>query len=83
MNEQRKPVYTISRFCADHSISRTFLHQLKAQGKAPRMMAVGRRVLITDEAARDWRGLMEREAAADIATPQSLPSAPIARKQAA
>lgn len=59
-----RPAYTVAQFCADHNISRTHFYQLIKDGKAPRLMKVGRRVLISAEAAADWRRDMERESAA-------------------
>jgi hypothetical protein len=55
--------YTIAEFCTAHRISRSKLYQLWAAGAGPRMMKVGRKVLITNEAAAEWR--RAREAAAE------------------
>lgn len=55
--------YTIAEFCDAHRISRTHLHNMTKAGRGPRVMKVGRRVLITPEAAADWRRLLEQEAA--------------------
>jgi predicted DNA-binding transcriptional regulator AlpA len=54
---------SIAEFCAANGISRTTLFRLRKGGKAPRTMPVGSRVLITAEAAKDWRAAREREAA--------------------
>lgn len=51
--------YTIAEFCQAHRISRTHLHNLDKAGKGPRKMKVGRRVLISPEAAADWRRQLE------------------------
>ncbi len=51
--------YTVAQFCADHNISRTHFYQLTKDGKGPRLMKLGRRVLISAEAAADWRRQME------------------------
>jgi len=57
-----KVVFTIPEFCSTHGdISRQFLHKLIKDGKGPRLMKVGRRTLITAEAAADWRKQMENE----------------------
>lgn len=57
-----KLVYTVSEFCAAHGdISRSFFYKLLKQGKAPRLMKVGSRVLISAEAAAEWRAKMEKE----------------------
>jgi hypothetical protein len=47
--------YTIAEFCAAHRISRSQLYELWHAGKGPRVKRVGARVLITIEAAADWR----------------------------
>lgn len=52
-------VYTVATFCAAHSISRTHLYMLDKAGRGPRRMKVGRRVLISAEAAAEWRTSME------------------------
>lgn len=54
-----RPAYTIAQFCADHNISRTHFYQLIKDGKAPRLMKLGRRVLVSAEAAADWRRQLE------------------------
>ena len=54
-----RPTSTIAQFLADHNISRTHLHNLQKAGKGPRVMRVGRRVLISAEAAAEWRRRME------------------------
>lgn len=51
--------FTIAEFCDAHRISRTHLHNLMKAGKGPRVMKVGRRVLISPEAGADWRKAME------------------------
>jgi hypothetical protein len=53
--------YGINGFCAAHNISRATFYNLLRAGEAPRLMRVGTRVLISREAAADWRH--EREAA--------------------
>lgn len=55
-------VFTVNSFCEAHCISRTHLYSLDKAGQGPRRMKVGRRVLISAEAARDWRAEMERPA---------------------
>ena len=59
----QKPASTIPDFCADHSISRTHFYELAKQGKAPRLIKLGRRTLISAESAAEWRLRMERETA--------------------
>jgi hypothetical protein len=51
--------YTIKQFCAAHSISRAHLYNLLRIKQGPSLMRVGKRVLITCEAAQLWRGQMQ------------------------
>lgn len=53
--------YTIEEFCEAHRISRGHFFNLKRAGLGPREMHVGGRVIISGEAAVEWR--REREAA--------------------
>jgi predicted DNA-binding transcriptional regulator AlpA len=55
--------YSIETFCAAHAISRSSFYLLLKDGKAPRLMRIGTRVLISREAAADWRRERESEAA--------------------
>lgn len=55
------PAYSVPAFCAAHGISRGYLYVLWAEGRGPRRTKLGRRVLISGEAAADWRRRMERE----------------------
>ncbi len=52
--------YTVAQFCKSHNISRSMFYKQLNLGKGPRLMAVGRRRLISNEAAADWRQRMER-----------------------
>jgi len=47
--------YTIPEFCRRHRISESFYYKLKARDLGPRTMAVGTKVLISKEAAAEWR----------------------------
>ena len=53
--------FTVAEFCDAHRISRAKLYQLWKAGTGPRVLRIGSKVLITFEAAADWR--REREAA--------------------
>lgn len=55
------PAYTVARFCEQHHISRSYLYELWRDGRGPRRTKLGRRTLITGEAAAAWRLRMERE----------------------
>lgn len=52
------PVYTLAEFCAAHRISRQHYYSLKNRGIAPAEIHLGRRVLISTEAAAEWRERM-------------------------
>ena len=56
--------FSISQFCARNNISRSFFYKLKNRRKAPRIMDVDGRQIISPEAERDWRLEREREAGA-------------------
>src|SRR5262249_41236109 len=74
---QNLPVamYTIATFCVAHDISESFFHKLKNEGRGPRETHVGARVLITMEAAADWRAARQAETAAPTNTPNTTPTA--------
>lgn len=69
-----KPTATIPQFCDAHNISRTHLYELIKAGKGPRLMKLGRRVLISAEAASEWRHRIEAETSASFweAGPQAI-----------
>jgi hypothetical protein len=52
-------VFSVQDFCAEHGISKPHLYKLWANGEGPAFMRVGRRRLITVEAAAAWRKRME------------------------
>jgi hypothetical protein len=54
---------TVEEFCRDHRISRGTFYNLLNDGRGPRIMKVGSRTLISNEAAADWRRLMEKTTA--------------------
>jgi len=54
-----QPTYTVNAFCKAHHISRAFLYRLWSQGRGPDRTKLGRRTLITGEAAARWRRRME------------------------
>jgi hypothetical protein len=47
--------FTISEFCTAHRISRSWLYKAWKAGRGPRIERVGSKILITSEAAADWR----------------------------
>ena len=50
--ETTRAAYTITEFCTAHRIGRSFFYQLASEGRAPRVMKVGRRRLIEHQKAR-------------------------------
>jgi excisionase family DNA binding protein len=55
----QRQAYSVAEFCALNHVSRTYFYMLAKQGKGPRLMRVGRRFLISAEAAADWRKARE------------------------
>ena len=53
--------YSIPQFCSAHSISRALFYLLMKEGRAPAIMKVGRRTLISAEAAAAWHRRIESE----------------------
>jgi excisionase family DNA binding protein len=51
--------YSIAEFCRAHAVSRAFVYALVKRGDGPAVMKVGRRTLISAEAAAEWRRRME------------------------
>ena len=60
---QDRAAFTIAEFCEAHRISRSKLYQLWAAGIGPRLMKVGVKVLISIEAAAEWRSEREQASA--------------------
>ena len=46
---------SIPRFCEENEISKAFFYKLKAQGKAPKIVKLGSRSMITPESRLEWR----------------------------
>ena len=59
--------YSIPEFCRAHSISESFYFQLQTEDRGPAVMRIGRRTLISVEAAQAWRA--QQEAAANQGAP--------------
>jgi predicted DNA-binding transcriptional regulator AlpA len=49
----------VNGFCREHGISRAHFYNLLKRGDGPAIMKVGRRTLISAEAAAEWRRRME------------------------
>ncbi len=56
---QNTPAKSVSEFCQNNNISQSFFYKLLKQGKAPRIMKIGNRTIITAEAENEWRKAME------------------------
>jgi len=54
-----KLALSIEEFCRSHGISRAKFYLLRDEGRAPRLMKIGTRTLISVEAAAEWRRRME------------------------
>ena len=54
---------SVAEFCHQHGISRGTFYKLLNEGRGPKAVKIGRRTLISNEAAEEWRRRMEREAA--------------------
>ena len=47
--------YTIPQFCESHNLPVSTYYQLQREGVGPRTIKAGRRILISIEAAEEWR----------------------------
>jgi hypothetical protein len=47
--------FSVDEFCEAHRISRAFFYLLQKERRGPRTLKVGRRTLISAEAAAEWR----------------------------
>ena len=56
-------MFSVAGFCHQHGISRGTFYKLLNEGRGPKAVKIGRRTLISSEAAQEWRRRMEREAA--------------------
>lgn len=54
---------SIPEFCEHNGISRAHFYNVVKVGLGPRVMRVGRRVLVTPNAAAEWRRSREADAA--------------------
>jgi hypothetical protein len=53
---------SVTEFCKAHGISCAHFYNLKKRGLAPKTLVVGRRRLVSQEAAAEWRRRMEASA---------------------
>ena len=60
MNAKSTPAaYDLKGFLDDHNLSRSSYYGLKKRKLGPREIRVGRKILISQEAAAEWRREME------------------------
>ena len=64
-----RSLLSVPVFLAEHGLSRSLFYRLLKEGRGPRLTKIGRRILISAEAAAEWRARMERET--EQAAPQS------------
>jgi predicted DNA-binding transcriptional regulator AlpA len=58
MTESRA-LLSVPEFCRSHGIARSHFYQLLKEGRGPRIIKLGRRTLISIEAAAAWRRALE------------------------
>jgi len=51
--------YDVESFCKKFNISKSMFYKLKRQGRAPRIMKIGKRTIISIEAVTEWQAQME------------------------
>ncbi|HYE35669.1 hypothetical protein [Methylocaldum sp.] len=61
--QTERDAYTIPEFCKSHRICLASFYNLEKRGQAPRTFRVGRRRLVSVEAAAEWRRAMEAQSA--------------------
>ncbi len=54
-----RAAFSVADFCREHAISRGLFYNMLREGRGPRVMKVGRRTLVSREAAEEWRRRME------------------------
>jgi predicted DNA-binding transcriptional regulator AlpA len=57
--------FTLREFCNAHRISRATFYNLLNRGTAPKVMRVGRKVMVSREAATNWRRELEARASGE------------------
>lgn len=49
---------SLAEFCASYKMDRSTFHRLRCKGQAPAILKVGKKVLITPRAIREWERAM-------------------------
>lgn len=57
-------VLTVDEFCTAHAMTRGLFYKLRSQGQAPETIKIGRKTLITEEAAATWLRSLSAQAQA-------------------
>jgi len=52
-------MFSVAKVCLEHAISRGLLYTLAKEGRGPKTVKLGRRTLVSHEAAEEWRRRME------------------------
>jgi hypothetical protein len=60
--ESGRAAFTVAEFCEAHRISRTKLYQLWQVGLGPKVIRIGAKLIISTEAATEWRRSLENAA---------------------
>lgn len=60
MSENEPKLYTKTEFCKAHNISPSTFYRLVKRGLGPKIIKLPKLVLISQEAAAEWRKTMER-----------------------
>lgn len=61
-------VWSLKAFCAAHGFTPWTLRNMKPEDK-PSMFHIGRRIYVTDEAAREWVAMMSSRESSDASGP--------------
>lgn len=77
---EKKVTYTVQQFCDSHQLGRNLFYKMLAQGTGPAIMKVGRRTLISREAAVAWREEMEKQTLHELAERSAHTSGWISRE---
>lgn len=56
--------FTVQQFCEAHGFSRALFYKILKSGTGPKIVKIGKRTLITKEAAAEWRASLDAEKAA-------------------
>jgi predicted DNA-binding transcriptional regulator AlpA len=65
--QTERAAYTFPEFCATYRVSRSAVYKMWAAGTGPRVMRLGAKILISAEAAEDWRRRLEAASAPRVA----------------